>query len=99
MPVPAPRRSAVILLLACGAVLWALIGDGRGMGAIRWGLLAIAIGLGALPPVRRTLVRLLDRVRNPSQRMVERTSVLVGVLASTYFTFTAFHQDRDLFPK
>ena len=44
-------------------------------------------------------MRVLDRVRHPSQAAVERTALLVGVLATVYFTFTAFHQDRDLFPK
>lgn len=93
------RRAAVVVLLACGGALWLAIGNGRGIGAMRWIALAGAVVIGALPPVSRRIAALLDRVRQPSQRSVERTALLVGVLATAYFVFTSFHQDRDLFPK
>jgi hypothetical protein len=99
MNAPAARRAALIALLACGAVLWFVIGSGKGMGPVRWLLLAAAVGAGVVPPVRRRVCGVLDRVRHPSQAAAERTALLVGVLATAYFTFTAFHQDRDLFPK
>ena len=89
----------MIALLACGAALWFAIGSGKGMGPVRWILLAAAVAVGVLPPVRRRVCAVLDRVRHPSQAAMERTALLVGVLATVYFTFTAFHQDRDLFPK
>src|SRR5688500_12797812 len=93
------RPAAVVALLACGVALWVVIGDGRGLGPVRWAALAVAIVVGAVPAVRRRVIAMLDRVRHPSPWAVERTALLVGVVATSYFTFTAFHQDRDLFPK
>ena len=93
------RQAAVAVLFACGLATWFVIGPGRGLGAVRWTLLCFAIGIGAIPAVRRRVCTVLDRVRNPSPRAVERIALLVGVLATAYFVFTAFHQDRDLFPK
>jgi hypothetical protein len=95
----AARRAAVVALLACGGALWFAIGNGRGVGAMRWILLAASVGIGALPPVSKRVAALRDRIRHPSRRTAERTALLVGILATTYFVFTAFHQDRDLFPK
>jgi hypothetical protein len=95
----AARRITAVALLACGGALWVAIGNGRGMGLMRWVLLTAAVAIGALPPVSRRVVARLDRVRHPTQRTIERTALLVGVLATAYFVFTAFHQDRDLFPK
>jgi hypothetical protein len=95
----AARRITAVALLACGGALWVAIGNGRGMGLMRWVLLAAAVAIGALPPVSRRVVARLDRIRHPTQRTIERTALLVGVLATAYFVFTAFHQDRDLFPK
>ena len=69
------------------------------MGAVRWAIFFLAVIVGALPGVRGWVNVALDRVRNPSPRAMERTAVLVGVLATAYFTFTAFRQERDLFPK
>src|SRR5262245_50750040 len=93
------QRAAVVALLVCGALLWLAIGNGRGLGAMRWGLLVLSLGIGALPPVRTRVCALLEYVRHPSQGVMERTALLIGVLATAYFTFTAFNQDRDLFPK
>src|SRR5688500_9499125 len=98
MSVPA-RRAAVLALFACGLAVLLGVVPGQGMGPVRWILLAGAVGTGLLPPVRRRLCAVLDRVRHPSQAVVERTALVVGILATAYFTFTAFHQDRDLFPK
>jgi hypothetical protein len=93
------RRIAVTALLACGAALWLVIGNGGGMGPARWALVGAAVLAGALPPVRRRVCAALDQVRNPSPGAVEKIALLVGVVATVYFTFTAFNQDRDLFPK
>lgn len=90
---------ALVSLAAAGALAWLLFGPGRGVGAARWGILALAALVGLMPGVAGFVNRLLDRVRNPSQGTMERTAVLVAVLATAYFTFTAFHQERDLFPK
>jgi hypothetical protein len=93
------RRTLAAVLIGVGCALWFAIGNGRGMGAVRWVMLAAAIVVGAVPPVSVRVGRFLDRIRHPSQRSLERTALLVGVLATAYFIFTAFNQDRDLFPK
>ena len=92
------RRTAVAVLFACGLATWFVIGPGRGLGAVRWTLLCVAVAIGAIPAVSRRICAVLDRIRHPSPRAIERTALLVGVLATAYFVFTAFQQDRDAKP-
>lgn len=94
----------VLLLAGAAAAAWAERQAARelgqpGLGAARWLIFAGGAGLALLPPVRRAINALLDRVRRPSPSAAERTAVAVAFVAAGYFLFTALHQDRDLFPK
>ena len=101
-----PRQSWVLTLLAVGALAWGWVEwqathelQQPGIGAARWLITAGAVGLSLLPPVRRAINRLLDRIRTPSPRSAERAAVVIALLSAGYFLCTALLQDRDLFPK
>lgn len=93
------RRVRIIALLLLGAALWFAIGNGRGIGTTRAIIVAGAFALGLIPTFARMIARGLDRLRNPSPRTIELTTLIIGIAATSYFVFTAFHQQRDLFPK
>src|SRR5438093_3273993 len=101
-----PRQSWVLTLLAVGALAWGWVEwqathelQQPGIGVARWLITAGAVGLSLLPPVRRAINRLLDRIRTPSPRSAERAAVVIALLSAGYFLCTALLQDRDLFPK
>jgi hypothetical protein len=101
---PPPAREGrfpftVLVLAALGIAMWLALGPGHGIGAVRWGLIALAAATGFIPPVANVIARALDRVRQPSPRTRQWTALIIGVVATSYFVFTAFNQDRDLFPK
>lgn len=93
------------VLLGLGVVTWcwveyrAAIMHGHGLGPLRIILIATAAALALVPRVRRTVTALLDRLRHPSPRAQEWATFGVSAAATCYFVFTAFLQDRDLFPK
>src|SRR3954468_15388278 len=103
-PTPA-RRRWTIGLLALGIVAWGWFEwrsselHGHGLGPVRWILIAAAAALSFVPAVRRGVTAALDRVRSPSPKSLEWATLGVAFAATAYFVFTAFHQDRDLFPK
>jgi hypothetical protein len=104
-PPTAARRTQTLILLAIGVVLWAWFEwrssqlHGHGLGPVRWILIALAVAVSFLPSVRRVVVLTLNRLRCPSPKSVEWATLAVAVASTAYFVFTAFHQDRDLFPK
>ena len=93
------------MLLGVGAALWAWAEyraahlHGHGLGPVRWLLIVAAVALAFVPAVRRAVLAVVARVRAPSPRSLERAAVGVALAATCYFVFTAFLQDRDLFPK
>ena len=95
--------TAVLLGLGAGLfwlVEWsALRRHGHGPGPVRWGLLAAAVGAALVPRVHRPVNRLLGRIRHPSDRALEWATLGIAAASTGYFVFTAFLQDRDLFPK
>ena len=106
------HRAWVVALLVIGALAWAWVewqahrarleGEQLGqlpMGWLRWVVVAAAVAVSLAPPVRRGINAVLDRIRHPSGRTVERATVAVAVLATGYFLLTALVQDRDFFPK
>ena len=99
------RRLKVLAALAAGLGLWVWVEyraaalHGHGLGPVRWILLLLAGALPMLPGVRRRVVALLDRVRHPSHRALEWATFGIAAGSTCYFVFTAFLQDRDLFPK
>jgi hypothetical protein len=95
-----------VTLLVVGVAAWAWVERQAAgelgqpaLGVGWWALLAAAVATGLLPPVRRVVAGLLDRIRNPSPRTAERTALVIGLASAGYFIFTAVHQGRDLFPK
>lgn len=100
-----PRAGRTIALLALGLAVWAWVEyraselHGHGLGPVRWMLIAGAAAAAGVPCVRRAVAATINRVRQPSPRSMEWTTVAVAFAATAYFIFTAFHQDRDLFPK
>ncbi|HEY2586276.1 MAG TPA: hypothetical protein VGI81_10985, partial [Tepidisphaeraceae bacterium] len=95
----ARRPILTACLLVAGILIWAAFGGGRGIGAMRWAIIAAATALALLPPVSRSIVRMLDRLRNPSPRQAAAAAVAIALVAAGYFILTAFLQDRDLFAK
>jgi hypothetical protein len=99
------RQVWTLALLASGAALWALVEwsararHGHGPGPVRWALVAAAVALASAPAVRRAVNGLLDRIRHPSPRALDRATLGVALGSTCYFVLTAFLQDRDLFPK
>ncbi|HZK80341.1 MAG TPA: glycosyltransferase family 39 protein [Humisphaera sp.] len=90
---------AVIALAAFGGLIWVWLGTGRGIGFERWVIILTAAVVGFLPPIARGIERLLAPLSRPSQRSLNWTTFVIGVLSAAYFVSTAFNQGRDLFPK
>ncbi len=95
------HRLWVVLMLATGISLWLAIGTAQYVGMTRWRWVAVAIAALAatLPPVRKGLEYLLDRIRHPSPRSRAIAATTIAILAGCYFIYTAVAQDRDLFAK
>lgn len=93
------RQVYVTILSLIGLLAWVLLGNGRGIGTTRWILIGLASLLALIPPVSRFIFGFTESIRRPSPRVVEWTTLLIGVLSAGYFILTAFKQDRDLFPK
>lgn len=94
------RRFTVAALLAAGGLFWLLLPAGpRSPGPVRWALLLLAVALAMVPAVHRRVSVVLEKLRHPSPRALDWSTLLVGVLAAAYFLLTAIVQDRDLFPK
>src|SRR5579864_5365705 len=91
------RPRAVLALAVMGALLWAAAGEN--MPWLRCLIVAAAAGLSLVRPVNRLIAFGLDQVRNPSRRALEWAGIFVGVAATAYLIYTAFAQNRDLFPK
>lgn len=101
-PLPPPEalghgRSAVWVALAIGIVLFVL--SGNDMPTVRWAIVLGAAFLSVIPPLNRWLGRLFDLARCPSPRARDRATIGVGLSVTAYLIFTAFNQDRDLFPR
>jgi hypothetical protein len=102
---PPSRQLWTVVLLGLGVGLFAWVEwrasllHGHGLGPVRWVLIGASAGLGLLPGVRRRVVSALDRIRRPSPRALEWATFGISVASTCYFVFTAFLQDRDLFPK
>src|SRR5215213_7907312 len=102
---PRPRAAWVVTLLALGVVAWIWVEHragklhGHGLGPVRWLLIAAAAASAWVPAVRKWTLAGLDRIRRPSPRALEWATFGIGLGATCYFVFTAFNQDRDLFPK
>jgi 4-amino-4-deoxy-L-arabinose transferase-like glycosyltransferase len=102
---PRTRQFLTVALLATGALLWdwlegrAAALHGHGLGPMRGLLIAAAALLSLVPPLRRGVTRTLDRIRVPCPRALEWATFGISAAATCYFVFTAFNQDRDLFPK
>ena len=99
------RQLWTSVLLGLGVVAWCWIENraavlhGHGLGPVRIILILTAAALALVPRVRRTVTALLDRIRHPTRRAQEWATFGVSAAATCYFVFTAFLQDRDLFPK
>src|SRR3954467_10029879 len=99
------RQLWTLVLLGAGLLLWGWVEyraaklHGHGLGPGRWALLALTAVLSLLPGIPQRMTRVLDRVRNPSPRALDWATIAISLGATAYFVFTAFNQDRDLFPK
>lgn len=91
------RRIAVWAALAIGVILFML--SGNDMPAVRWAIVLGAAFFSIIPPLNRWLGRLFDLARCPSPRAKDWTTIGIGLAATAYLIFTAFNQDRDLFPR
>ena len=102
---PRHRQLRTIVLLGAGVALWTWVEwragvlHGHGLGPVRWPLIGLAAALGLMPGVRRFVLATLDQIRHPSPRALEWATFGISATATCYFVFTAFLQDRDLFPK
>jgi 4-amino-4-deoxy-L-arabinose transferase-like glycosyltransferase len=96
---PATPRARLItgFAVAIGASFWLLAGNDVLL--VRWVVVVAVVGVAMIPPVNRALGKLLERLRNPSQRTAEWTGVIVGVLATAYLVGTAMLQERPLAPR
>jgi hypothetical protein len=90
---------ASLLLLLVGLGIWLAIGSGRGIGTVRWGIILLSAAVAAVPSVSRTIAAVLDRLRHPSRKAVRWATILIALAAASYFTLSAFLQDRDFYPK
>ena len=94
-----PRRFATISLLIVGGLIWAFLGEGRGMGWPRWGII-LGVGLLTLiTPAAGNFGRIAAWLNVASPWRRRMTTLLVGMFAFAYFVATAFLQQRDMFPK
>ena len=92
-------RPATLVLLLVGGLLWAFLGEGRGMGWLRWGMI-VACGLLALiTPAAAHLGRVSAWFNRASPTRLRITTLLVGAASFAYFIGTAVLQQRDMFPK
>src|SRR5689334_17409194 len=101
------RRAWVIALLSMGLLVWAWVeyraaeerkspeGAAPDTEWVRLLIAAAAAGLSFLPPVRRGMNRLLNRIRHPAPRALERAAVAIASLSAGYFITTALLQQRD----
>jgi hypothetical protein len=60
------------------------------------GPIAIAAGLCAIPALRKNLSAFLDRIAHPSPSRRRAVTLVIAVIASLYFLFTATWQKRDV---
>jgi hypothetical protein len=88
---------ATWIAIAIGAAFWLLAGDH--LLPARWVAVLVVVGVALIPPVNRSLVKLIERLRNPSRRAAEWTAVIVGVVATAYLVVTALLQERPLAPR
>lgn len=98
-PVGSQRRVSVVVLLVIGVCIFVALGPGRGIGWQRWLAIWAIAAVSLVPPVSRRIERFLHRLRNPSATATRWSSPAVFVCATAYLIFTAFLQERDLFPK
>jgi hypothetical protein len=96
---PRARKVVVALLLVVGIQLWLTVGRGD-FGTNLWKTLLVAAALlmvGAL--FGRFVIRLLDRIRQPSTRARMIAAFGIVVLATAYLIFTGWYQGRNFQPK
>ena len=87
------------MLLIVGLLLWIGLGSGRGIGITRWIIIALAAASALASPVSNAIHSACEKIRHPSPKAIDWATLSIGVLSAGYFIFTAFAQDRDLFPK
>ena len=97
--VSSARQIAAIVLLFIGVLIWIALGNGRGIGVTRWIIIALAAAAALIPSVANGIYRFAERICAPGPKALDWTTLLIGVISTTYFIVTAFAQDRDLFPK
>src|SRR2546423_1944497 len=64
-----------------------------------WSVMAILAAAAAIVIPRRLAPDSLDRLRHPAPRRRRGVALVIALLSSLYLAFTAYHQDRDFFPK
>lgn len=101
--VPAWRKTVVILLTLGGLLVyfamtvhWPVTKLRDVSGALRPVAVVIVLAAIALIPfVQRPVARILERLRNLSPASRALVTLLVWLIAATYFGWTAWHQGRD----
>src|SRR5688572_14758803 len=85
----------VLGLLAVGLALWAWVeyraaaNHGHGLGPVRWILVvAAAAGAALVPGVQKVVLKLLDRIRQPTPRATEWATFGITLAATCYFVAT-----------
>jgi hypothetical protein len=93
------RKVVTALLLFVGVQVWLTVGRSD-FGANLYKTLGAGAALlvfGAL--AGRFLIRLLDRIRNPSWRARVITAICIAAIATAYLIFTGWYQGRNFHPK
>ncbi|MGH7214845.1 MAG: ArnT family glycosyltransferase [Tepidisphaeraceae bacterium] len=96
-----PRTYAVatLMLLVVGVQLWLTVGRSFWGRNFQPALVVAAFALAFVPPVRRAVGVLLERMRHPTPRARLWATLGVFAAAGAYLLFTALRQQRDLAPK
>src|SRR4051812_17044636 len=96
---PTVRRISTLLLLVVGVQVWLVMGRGQYGSSPSLRVMIPLIALASLPPIYRRVADWLNRLRHPSPRARWMTALAVFIGASTFLIWTAFYQNRSLFPR
>jgi len=96
---PRLRSIVVPLLIVLGIQCWLIFGRSDFARTFQLWLLAGAVVVSIIPPINRTAVAAIDRVRSPSVKVRYIAAGVIASISAAYLVETAWFQGRNFQPK